>query len=260
MIGDNIMREFNKNIDEKRKDINIDYVKDMILFEDENFLFLNKPAGIAIHGWNKIDGLTLNDYLSEYISHIQSDTKESESATFKPAFCFRLDKGTSWIIVAWKAYDGLKDLNELIREHKVTKRYMTVVQWRPMDQTIKLNLLRWFDKQFGKAKMVVNQKGDETISMIKTLYSKNDEYLWQISMVEVELLTWKMHQIRAHLSHIWNPVIWDLMYWNSALNRLSKKHFQVTRQLLHSVNYSFSYAKKKYDVKSPIPTIFKIAL
>lgn len=269
-IGDEITFDIPKDIEnnplsnmlskeEKKENIDINKIKPQILYEDQNRIFWNKPVWLVVHPWNKhTDDLTLNEFLDAYIDSKEENIK---SATFKPAFCFRLDKDTSWIIIAAKNYDWLKYLNELIRLRKTDKTYLTIVKWiPPKSKVIDAPLFRGFNKKFGKAETIVNH--DEwlkSVTEIKLLKTFKDKNIWDISLVEAKILTWRMHQIRVHMTHIWHPIIWDLMYWDAALNRLANKHYKVTRQLLHSHTYSFFdiFTKKNIRVSSPIPQDFK---
>jgi len=113
-----------------------------------------------------------------------------------------------------------------------------------------------YDKKFGKAKVIVSENGDYAKSIVKVLKTKDDEHLGKISLVEVQLLTWRMHQIRVHLAHNKWPIVWDLMYADPVINRLAKKYYQITRQLLHSWKYGFEYNGKKYNITAPIPEEF----
>lgn len=252
-IPDDILEKLNKTKEWKLASFPIEKIKDMIIFEDENYIIFNKPAWITIHEWNKhMEDLTMNSFLEKYVKYMWYNTSD----TFKPAFCFRLDKDTSWILIAWKNYNSLKYLNELIKKHKTDKIYLAIVKWQAKNMEIELPLEKIFDKKFWKAKVVVSENGQYAKTFIKKLKIKKDKYLGFISLVQAQLLTWRMHQIRVHLSEKKIPIIWDLMYWDPTINRLANKHYKITRQLLHSWKYSFEYKWKIYNVKAPIPKDF----
>jgi len=252
-IPDNILKELDQTKSWKLAKFSLDKIKDMIIYEDDNYIFFNKPAWVTIHEWNNhMDDLTMNSFLEKYVKETWINT----SSTFKPAFCFRLDKDTSGVLIAGKTYDALKYLNELIRLHKTDKIYLAIAKWIVKNKIVDLPLEKIFDKKFWKAKVVVSENGDQATSMIKVLKVKEDEFLWNISLVQVQLLTGRMHQIRVHLAHNKWPIIWDLMYADPVINRLAKKYYKITRQLLHSRKYGFEYNWKKYNVKAPIPLEF----
>jgi 23S rRNA pseudouridine955/2504/2580 synthase len=206
-----------------------------------------------MHEGNKhMDDLTMNQFLEKYVKETWIQT----SHTFKPAFCFRLDKDTSWIVIAGKNYEALRHLNELIRQHIPEKHYLAITKWVVKNKHIIQPLEKIFDKKFWKSKVIVSEDGQHAESIVKKLQSKEDEYLWKISLAQIQLLTGRMHQIRVHLAHNKWPIIWDLMYWDPVINRLAKKYYQITRQLLHSRKYKFEYKWKKYDITAPIPEDF----
>ena len=239
---------------DKKYKINLEEIKKQILYEDENWIFWNKPTWIVIHPWNKhLNDLTLNDYLEIYL--------KKNSPSFKPSFCFRLDKDTSWIIVAAKNYEALKYLNQLIRKRQTDKYYLAIVKWNfPTHLIIDYPLFRWFNKKFWRAQMFVNWKkwvpAKTEARNIKTI--KNN-FLWTISLVKVKLHTWRMHQIRVHLSLEWYPILWDIMYWDQILNKILYEKYKISRQLLHSRKYWFfdKFKNKHLEIQAPLPEDFK---
>jgi 23S rRNA pseudouridine955/2504/2580 synthase len=200
----------------------------------------------------------MNDLLEFYS---EKTITENISETFNPAFWFRLDKDTSWIIVAAKTYDGLQYLNKIIRDREVDKTYLAIVSWAfPQEKIIDMPIFKWFDSGFGRSKSFVN-KEKWLVSKTKWNCLKviKDKVLWDISLVRIKLYTGRMHQIRVHLSYIWYPILWDITYWNSALNRLLYKEYKINRQLLHSYKYSFydKFKKKKVGFESLMPNDFE---
>jgi 23S rRNA pseudouridine955/2504/2580 synthase len=122
----------------KLKPINL---KQLIIYEDGNRIFWNKPAGVVIHpSTNHYKDACMNDYLEQYLGF----EDDGNSETFKPSFCYRLDKDTSGILIAAKTYDALKHLNEMIRtrDEGIEKYYLAVVVGRPANQTIDAPLFK----------------------------------------------------------------------------------------------------------------------
>ncbi len=253
-INDGIIKNLSMPKENKVNKLSSKKIRKIILQEDKDYIIFNKPAWLVVHAGNKhYNDITLNDYLKQWININNINTSE----TFNPALCFRLDKDTSGIIIWWKTYDAVKHLNKLIRERKTKKKYIAIISGSIQNQSVKVPLLRGFDKRFGKAKMFVNSKWDITQTDFKLIETAIHPILGKISAVEAILHSGKMHQIRVHLAHIKAPIIWDLMYWNPIINRLSTKKLWITRQLLHSRQYWFDYKKKKYNITCPLPNIFK---
>ncbi len=242
---------------QKIKSYNLEKIKQMILFEDEHRIVRNKPAGIVTHpGKDHDTDMSLHDIMKSYL--FQTNQKIS-SDTFNPSFCFRLDKDTSGIIISAKTYNALQWLNEQIRERKVTKKYLTIVAGQAPDSLrMQWALSKWYDNKFWVAKMAIDDKeGKDSLTITSTITQYNHPRLWWLSLLDVDLYTWRMHQIRAHLSDAWYPIVGDLMYGNPVTNRLAKKE-KVYRQLLHSTTYSFwdPFEKKQQTYTAPYPDDF----
>jgi len=239
--------------EDKKLDIDMDKIKQQILYEDENWIFRNKPAGIVSQPWEKhLNDLSLVDILQQYVW--------TESETFKPAFCFRLDKDTSWIIVWAKNYEALKYLNDLIKTRKTQKKYLAIVAWiTPPKMEIKDKLLTRFDDKIWKSTTIVDKTWQISQTSVKTIKSRRDAELGDVSLLEVVILTWRMHQIRVHLASQGFPILWDVLYWKRGLNLKLKNSYFIVRQLLHSYEYGFhnKFTSNNLKVKTPMPDDFK---
>lgn len=262
---DNIVTEkqadnFKKSKKLKLKAYPLEKIKKMIIYEDTHRLVFNKPADIVMHGGTgHTNDICLDDILKIYIKkgnenwelrtekkvNIQDPSLRSSlwapSSTFSPSFCFRLDRDTSWIVIAAKTYQALQYLNQQIRERKTEKTYFAVVAGKfPSTKTIESPLFKGFDKASGKAKVFVNhEQGQSAKTTAHLLKWYQHPQIGDISLVQVKIYTGRMHQIRVHLSSIGFPIIWDLMYGIPAINRIAGKQAHITRQLLHSAKYWF---------------------
>lgn len=228
-----------------------------MIYEDDNWIVRNKPAGVVTHPWkDHATDMSFHDIMQSYL---MQTAQKTASSTFNPSFCFRLDKDTSGIIISAKTYDAIQWLNEQIRERKVSKSYLCIVAGIP-PQTLRMEwtLQKWYDSAFGVAKMEIT-KGEwkESLTTAKCITQLNHKTIGAISLLDVTLHTWRMHQIRIHLSDAWYPIIGDLMYGNPVINRLAKKE-KILRQLLHSTTYSFwdPFAQKQQTFTSPYPEDF----
>lgn len=248
----------NKNKSQKIQEINLTSIQQSIVDEDENRIVRNKPAHMLIHPGDKhTTDVTLHDMMISYLNQTQQN---DASQTFTPSFCYRLDKNTSGICISAKTYAALQYLNELIRERKTTKTYHAIVVWTtPSELVMKEPLFVWYNRNLGKSQCFVNQeKGKESHTHLYTLESIVDPDLWELSLVEVQLHTGRMHQIRVHCAHHGYPVLWDLMYGIPASNRIASKKKSITRQLLHASRYWFydRFAHKERTFKTYLPDDF----
>ena len=228
-----------------------------ILYEDAEWIAFNKPTWVVAHESNKHwKDLSMNDYLECY-------TKEYENWTFKPAFGYRLDKDTSWVLIAAKTYDALQYFNQIIRDREINKEYLTIVVWKaPEYLIIDKPLEKTYNAHFDRAQMNIAKfwwlESKTEIFNVKTFYNHE---LGQLSLLRVKLYTGRMHQIRVHVASEWFPVVWDLIYWNAAINRKGNKLLHIQRQLLHCYRYSFSDRNGKIiKVSAPLPEDFQLVL
>ena len=212
-----------------------------IVYEDADLLVLNKNPWINVHPWDhRTKEISIINQVHDYLPD------KLNSLTFKPSLIHRIDRDTSWILLIAKKKDILTKLWEDFKKSekwKINKTYIAYVFWRLSNKTwtIKDKLLRIEDAK-SENKVQVSTKWQEAITHYKVIWEytlKTKEGDLVISEVEVNIETWRMHQIRVHLSHIWNPVIMDDKYWNKKLNSYIEKNFWLKRQALHSSKIEF---------------------
>jgi 23S rRNA pseudouridine955/2504/2580 synthase len=139
-------------------------IQPFIIFEDENRIAFNKPAGVVAHESNNHrNDLSMNDYLEIY-------AKEYIKGTFKPSFGYRLDKDTSGVLIGAKNYEALQYLNQIIRDREINKSYLTIVSGNP-PKTFIINkaLEKSYNSKFDRAQMVISSKGMESKTECETL-------------------------------------------------------------------------------------------
>lgn len=223
---------------DKIKSLELDKINSMIIYEDDNWIVFNKPAGVVAHPSNNhTTDISMNDYLDKYcqLKNIYTDDK-----TFKPSFGYRLDKNTSGVLIAAKNYKSLQYINQIIRERKIDKEYITIVVWNmPNYMVCNRAVSKVYNKKFGSSRMKIDKNGQNAKSEFWNIKTVKNEVLWEISMVKVKLHTGRMHQIRVHLASEWYPILWDIIYGNAAINRKLYKHLKINRQILHCNKYSF---------------------
>ena len=218
-----------------------------------------------IHPGNfHLNDITLNDYLEAYVNRVwkkEGKDPATMSDTFKPSFGFRLDKDTSGLIVGAKDYEALQYLNEIIRERKVTKKYLAVVRGKaPAKGIIDKPLFKGFNATYERAQTFINQeKGLESKTGYECIASFHDEALGDVSLLLVTLFTGRMHQIRVHLASENLPIVGDIMYGDEKLNDVAYRKHSISRQLLHSFGYGFydCFSKKDIYIESKVPSDIK---
>ena len=180
-----------------------------IVYEDENILLVNKPQGLSVHEDETSKSNTLISYIQSYLYNKGEYDPESEQS-FAPALCNRIDRNTQGIVIAAKTAAALRIMNEKIKTREIDKFYLAAVHGIPTkkEDTLKgyllkdekTNTVRVYDKNPPK-------QAKEIITKYKVIAKSNDS-----ALVEVELLTGRTHQIRAHMAHIGHSLIGDGKY------------------------------------------------
>ena len=212
--------EKNPKVDKKSTET----FKSYIVYEDENTVIINKPAGLLSQKAYEND-ISVNDLLLDYL---EFDSKALN--TFKPSICNRLDRNTSGLMVCGKTLEGLRVNNELIKTKAVSKYYLAVVKGR-VEKPGSINA--WLYKDEKTNKVTVKEKSFESAEFIQTEYEVLD-YFKDATLLLVKLITGKTHQIRAHLSSISHPIIGDFKYGDKSVNEKFKREYGIKSQLLHS--------------------------
>lgn len=229
-LSDETIEKFQGN-----KEVNKSKFALNIIYEDENILLINKPAGILSHSADKEYGNNIVDGMIHYL-YEKGEYNPRVEKTFKPSICNRLDRNTSGIIIGAKNYEALKIINASIKEGYVHKYYKTIVKGIVKKEGILEGYLAK-DEELNKVK-VSDEEGENTkkiITKVKVLKTSN-----KYSLLEIELITGRTHQIRAHLSNIGHPVIGDIKYGDKAINRYFRENYSLESQFLHAYKIVFS--------------------
>lgn len=230
-----------------------------IVYEDDNLIIVDKPVGLLSHPESPKDKDTL---MQRVIGYMIKSGKKEYSPTFSPALCNRLDRNTSGLIIAAKNYSTLKNVNEMIRERGLIKYYLCIVKGSTEDKgEIKSIIGKDKEKRQAIFETTETINGKEA----KTIYEKLADN-GQFSLLKVELITGRFHQIRAHLSSIGHPIIGDTKYGDKAVNNYFIKNFRLNHQFLIAYSiyfknppYSLEYLRERY-YKSDIPKNFAIII
>ncbi len=176
-----------------------------VVYEDENIIIINKPRGIVVHADDKGSTDTLLGRMTDYL-YKKGEYRPEKEHSFAPAFCNRLDRNTSGLIIGAKNAAALRGVNEKIRRREIKKFYLCVVD----GITQKSGSLTAYLTR-GEKMSFVKDVFDEDSKLIKTNYktlaAKNGK-----SLVKVEIETGRTHQIRAHMAHISHPLSGDVKY------------------------------------------------
>lgn len=247
-----------KKEDKTQKFIKVDPKRMKICFEDENMVIVEKWPGILVHSDTSDNKEpTLTDYVLSYLND-KGDYLPENEITFTPAACNRLDRNTSGIIMYGKTFEGLKCINEAIREDEVKKYYYTLAKGKVKSglyegyivKNPETNISTVYDKEV---------KNSKKIAMDVNVVETNGAY----SFVEINLITGRSHQIRAHLAHVGNPIIGDNKYGDKKLNSFFESKYGLNYQYLYAYKLNFRKIKGKLEyldnktIAVALPPLFK---
>ncbi len=228
-----------------------------VAYEDADILVVEKPFGLLTHGDRTEKKNHLANQVIDYLIE-KGDYNPRTEKTFVPAPANRLDRNTTGLVVFGKNAAALQNLNKLIREKdKIQKLYLTIVAGKlPKPVRLRAKMTKNEEKNLVSVLSEEAQgKLMETIVRpLETANFKGRDY----TLVEVEILTGRTHQIRAHLAKAGYPIIGDVKYGDKKINDLIEKEFGLTTQLLHAYKLIFEdTAEAPKVIESRLPADFE---
>ena len=209
-----------------------------LLYEDEDILAVNKPAGMVVHpATGHWSGTFVNALL--YYCRLPA-----EQGNERPGIVHRLDKDTTGVLLAAKNPLAGQKLISLFASREVKKEYLAICVGNPGNREVNAPIGR---HPISRKKMAVLSEGGKMASTtFKTLF-----YSDRLALVKVLLGTGRTHQIRVHLQHTGTPVLGDPLYGSLTLN----KKWGASRQLLHAYRVSFKHpiSNQLLEIKAPLP-------
>lgn len=229
-----------------------------VLYEDNDALVLNKPAGLLVHGDGRSEEKTLVDWIHEQYLDIQDVGEDARVATGevikRPGIVHRIDRDTSGVIIVCKTPESFTHTKKLFQTRQVEKTYKAFVYDNIKEEggIIDKKMGR-SPKDFRQWSAEDNARGElrEAVTEWKKIISTKE-----VAFLDVMPKTGRTHQIRVHLKYIEHPIIADPLY---APNRL--KYLGFERLALHAHHISFeTVSGKKVEVEAPYPEDFKQAI
>ena len=244
--------------DKTEKFIKVDSKGIKIVYEDENMLILEKWINVLVHSdSNTSKEPTLTDYVLSYLNDKGDYVPENE-LTFTPAACNRLDRNTSGIIIFGKSFEGLKCINEAIRDDEIKKYYYTLAKGKIRDGLYEAYIVKNPETNVSTIHNT-EVKNSKRIAMEISTVETNGAY----SFIEINLITGRSHQIRAHLAHLGNPIIGDNKYGDKKLNSFFENKYGLNYQYLYAYKLNFRNINGKLDylknktIAAALPPILK---
>ena len=224
-----------------------------IVFENEKFLVVNKPAGLVVHpGAGNLSGTLINGLL--YYFRFPSDLGK----VFRPGLVHRIDKNTSGLLVVAKCLDSFDKLAKSFSKHDIKREYICLVGGKLREKKGTIETFHGRDTQNRLRFSPDINNGRKAV----THYEVIEEYSFA-SLVRLHLETGRTHQIRMHMKHLGHPILNDVLYGGTiktsdkGLNLLLSKS---GRQLLHAGMLGFELYGEDYCFKVEPPEDMKAVL
>ena len=220
-----------------------------VLFENDNFVVINKPSGLVVHPFDNSTEITLLDHLREISPLVFScnNTFTLQNKTTIPigGIVHKLDRDTSGVMVIAKNNRTLKELQEQFLSHTITKTYIALVEGAVEEDAFEINApLGRNKKDYKQMVNPTNPRGElrEAITSVRVLKRNK-------SATTVKLLpkTGRTHQLRAHMSYIGHPIVGDIAYGSTIAS---------PRILLHAQSLSFVIHGESYTFEAEVPFTF----
>ena len=198
-----------------------------IVYEDDNILVVSKPAGLLSHPESSADKNTLIDQILYYL-YEKGEYDMSKESSFTPAICNRLDRNTGGIVIAGKNLAAVQAVNKAIAQRKIKKYYITMVRGE-FTQEKELFGYHVKDELTNTVKVLKKEApgAKKIFTKVKPIAVKDN-----FSLLEIDLITGKSHQIRAHLKSMGYPVIGDRKYGEMRVNTRFKDKYGLNNQFL----------------------------
>ncbi len=195
-----------------------------VIYQDKDFLVINKPAGLLVHG----PGITLVTWLLENYPEVKNVGDDIKN---RPGIVHRLDRETSGLILVPRNQNTYEYFKDLFQNHQIKKTYIALVHGIVKEKEGLINKPMGIKQ--GSLKRTVFTKNAKMIKEAVTRYKLRNYVGDKYSLLEVEPLTGRTHQIRVHLASIGHPVVGDKLYGK-------KDNAGMKRQFLHAESLEFS--------------------
>lgn len=220
-----------------------------IVFQNKDFLVLNKPAGLLVHGapYFKEKQPTLVDWLVKNFPQVK---KVGDDPIWRPGIVHRLDKETSGALLVCLHQESFDYFKNLFAQRQIKKTYLAVVRGQLKNKTGVINLPLGIKKGTTKRTIFSSKMTKEAITEYKVLkeFKKGEEWF---SLLEIMPLTGRTHQIRVHLNFLNHPVVGDKIYGGK------KNASLASRLMLHAFSLEFSdWHNQRYKIEAPLPDDF----
>lgn len=227
-----------------------------VVYEDDELIIVNKPAGIVVHPAAGVTSGTLANALAFHFQQLSTS-----GGMVRPGIVHRLDKGTSGLMVVAKTESAHEDLADQFRDREVFKSYVALVHGQVEKRTGLIDQPIARDRG-NRTRMAVVRGGRPAIS----IYRVRKRFA-RFTLLNVELKTGRTHQIRVHLAWLKHPVVGDEAYGSGRDktvpdHKLRSEIAKLGRQFLHAEQLGFRHPRTKEELRftSPLPSELQAVL
>lgn len=227
---------------EKSKELaqkEIDFIRSLVIFKDNNIIAINKPSGLAVQG-----GTNTHFHVDGLLDGLRFENEE------RPRLVHRIDKDTSGVLLLARNRKIADAVTKAFREHRLPKTYLALVAGCPRQNEGEIKAAL---EKVGE-KMIAGGDGQNAATLYKVLDSVGDKF----ALIEAKPLTGRTHQIRAHLEYIGCPIIGDDRYFGT-----ERKKYNLFADKLHLHAYKIDLSElynKKMIITAPLPPHFRDSL
>lgn len=226
-----------------------------IIFENNDFVVVNKPAGVLAHPTQAKETNTLVQWLIETYPNVN---KLAWPEHDRLGIVHRLDKDTSGVMILAKNPETLVKLQELFKAREVKKTYQALVLGQtPAEGKIEAAIVRDAQKDQMKVQETTYSFTKGTVRPAVTFYKTIRLYAYStnyLSLVEAMPQTGRMHQIRVHLKYLGFPILGDPMYFTKESKKISQE-LGINRQFLHAIRLEFENHKFESNLAGDLQQI-----
>jgi 23S rRNA pseudouridine1911/1915/1917 synthase len=213
-----------------------------IAYEDEHLLVVDKPAGVVVH---PAPGHATGTLVHALLEHDIGGGEDAE----RPGIVHRLDRDTSGLLVVARSAEAYEPLQQLVRQRKLERRYLTFVKGRPRSRTGRIDAPIGRDRHEPTRRSLDTDDPHEAVTHFEV-----ERLLRDHALLAVTLETGRTHQIRVHLAAIELPVVGDPIY--------GVRDPELKRQFLHAASLAFPhpFTGERIETQSPLPADLQAAL
>lgn len=204
-----------------------------IVYEDKNIIIVNKKTGLVVHEDNDNTSDTLINRIKRYL-YEKGEYEPEKEMSFAPSLCNRIDRNTEGLVICAKNAESLRIMNQKIKDREIKKKYRCVCVGNFKNKSDEIFAYLIKDEENNKVR--IYDKPVENSKKIITRYTVLKQK-GELSLLEIDLITGRTHQIRAHMAYIGHPLLGDGKYGENSIN----KKYSVKTQALCSYSVKFEF-------------------